>query len=85
MLPDIRRNGFSEGIGGLEIDTHSHAAPVFDASQQVIGAIAVAAPTARMTPAHSHLIRGELRKHALRLTQLLGGFPPESLLNEDAA
>ena len=85
LLPRIRAEGMAEGIGGFEDDTHSHALPVFDAAQQVIGAIAVAAPTARMTPEHQALIKRALRHHGLRLTRLLGGFPPDDFQREHAA
>ena len=85
LLPQIRAEGMAEGIGGFEDDTHSHAMPVFDATQQVIGAIAVAAPTARMTPDHQALIKRALRHHGLRLTRLLGGFPPDDFQREHAA
>lgn len=84
-LAPIRETGMAESIGGFEDDVHSHAMPVFDAAAQVIGAIAVAAPTARMTPEHQALIQRQLRRHGLRLTRLLGGFPPQSFQREDAA
>jgi DNA-binding IclR family transcriptional regulator len=82
-LAPIRKSGIAEGIGGFEDDVHSHAAPLFDAASQVIGAIAVAAPTARMTDPLQTLIRHELLHHALRLTRLLGGFPPPDFPRED--
>ena len=84
-LAPIRETGIAQSIGGFEDDVHSHGMPVFDASAQVIGAIAVAAPTARMTPEHQALIQRELRHHGLRLTRLLGGFPPQDFQREDAA
>ncbi|MCF3595193.1 IclR family transcriptional regulator [Rhodobacteraceae bacterium LMO-12] len=83
-LTPIRNSGMAQSIGGFEDDVHSHGMPVFDAAAQVIGAIAVAAPTARMTPGHKALIQRELRHHALRLTRLLGGFPPSDFPREAA-
>ncbi len=85
QLAAIRASGMSQNIGGFEDDVHSHAMPLFDASSSVIGAIAVAAPTARMTPEHQSLIRSELRHHAVRLTRLMGGFLPEGFIREEAA
>ena len=85
ILPDIRATGMAEGIGGFEDDTHSHAVPIFDSAQNVVGALAVAAPTARMTADHQTLIRRELRHHAIRLTRLLGGFLPDDFNLEEAA
>ena len=84
-LNPIRQSGLAESISGFEEDVHSHAMPVFDAASRVIGAVAVAAPTARMTPEHQALIRRALRHHAPHLTRLLGGFPPRDFRSEDAA
>jgi len=81
-LAPVKKTGMAQNIGGFEADVHSHAMPLFNASAQVIGAIAVAAPTARMTPEHQALIQRELRHHAIRLTRLLGGFLPEDFKPE---
>lgn len=78
-LDRIRETGIAEGIGGFEDDVHSHAMPVFDSAAQVIGAIAVAAPSSRMTPDHQTTIKHALRQHALRLTDLLGGLLPSGI------
>lgn len=75
-LTDIRKSGFAVSISGFEKDVHSHAAPVFNAASACIGAVAIAAPIARMTPSHETLIQTELLSHTTRLTRLLGGFPP---------
>lgn len=85
MLPAIRAEGMAQCVGGFEADVHSHAMPLFDAGQQVIGAIAVAAPTARMTPEHQSLIQGALRSHGIRLTRLMGGFLPDDFRRGEAA
>ncbi|PIE13640.1 MAG: IclR family transcriptional regulator [Rhodobacterales bacterium] len=84
-MADSRARGFSESIGGFEKDVHSHAAPLFDARQQVIGAMAVAAPTARMDDARKTNIRTELRRHAIRLTRAMGGFLPDGFERTDPA
>lgn len=76
VLDQVRRTGIAESVGGFEKDVHSHAMPLFDAQARVIGAMAVAAPVARMTPALKALIRRELRQHATGLTRALGGFLP---------
>lgn len=78
MLDAARASGIAEYVGGFEADVHSHAAPIFDARQQVIGAIAVAAPVARMDAGLTRTIRRAVKQHALTLTRLLGGFPPDS-------
>jgi DNA-binding IclR family transcriptional regulator len=77
LLDKVRRTGIAESVGGFEKDVHSHAMPLFDAASRVIGAMAVAAPVARMTPDLTALIRRALRHHALDMTRALGGFPPD--------
>lgn len=85
-LETIRRSGIAESVGGFEDDVHSHAMPVFDSESRVIGAIAVAAPTVRMTADHQARIISALRQHAPRFTRLSGGFLPDSFnLGKDAA
>jgi DNA-binding IclR family transcriptional regulator len=84
-LDPIRESGMAQNVGGFEADVHSHAVPLFDARGQAFGAIAVAAPTARMTADHQALIRRALRRHGLRLTRLLGGFPPHDFQHGEAA
>lgn len=75
-LDDVRNSGIAESVGGFEDDVHSHAAPVFGPDQRPLGALAVAAPEARVTPAQRQVIRTELRRSALDLTHRIGGFPP---------
>jgi DNA-binding IclR family transcriptional regulator len=75
-LAQTRQSGIAASVGGFEADVHSYACPIFDARQTVIGAIAVAAPTARMDAQKSLGIRQAVKRYAVELTQLLGGFPP---------
>lgn len=77
MFADTRTQGISTYVGGFEKDVHSHASPVFDAQKQVIGAVAVAAPSARMDAQKIALVRREVKRHALELTHVLGGFVPD--------
>lgn len=76
VLADIRVHGVAESVSGFEQDVHSHAAPIFDAHGAPLGAMAVAAPVARMTPDLRATIRARVHAAALRLTRALGGFPP---------
>lgn len=76
-LAPVRRAGLAESEGGFETDVHSHAMPLFDVHRHCIGAVAVAAPAARMTPALRETIRAALRREAPRLTAALGGVSPE--------
>lgn len=78
QLAQVRAQGLSETIGTFEADAHSHAAPIFDASAQPIGAISVAAPTNRVTPQTQPLIRQALALSAADLTRRLGGFVPDT-------
>lgn len=84
-LGPIRASGMAESIGSFEADVHSHAMPLFDAASRVTGAIAVAAPAARMTAEHRSLIRSALRRHALHLTRAMGGLPPDDMPEGDLA
>lgn len=76
-LKDVRACGIAESVSGHEMDVHSHACPIFDAGQVCYGAVAVAAPVARMTPELRARIRSEVARAALELTRLLGGFVPD--------
>ncbi len=85
LLPAIRTQGCAVSVGGFEEDVHSHAVPVFDAQSACIGAVAVAAPVARMTGALSERIRAGLMQKTRNLTRLLGGFPPAGFPLDQAA
>lgn len=76
QLERCRLQGFAVSVGGFEQDVHSYAAPFFDARAACIGAVAVAAPVARMDDALQSKIQREVLKSASRLTRLLGGLPP---------
>jgi len=78
MLARTRETGIAEYVGGFEKDVHSHACPIFDSNHCVTGAMAVAAPVSRMTDELIATIRREVKHHALELTRLLGGFPPDT-------
>ncbi|MBR9650778.1 IclR family transcriptional regulator [Thalassovita aquimarina] len=84
-LSAVRETGIAEYVGGFEEDVHSHAVPIFDATQSVIGAVAVAAPVARMNADLIATIRTEVKRCALDLTRLLGGFLPDGFNRENAA
>lgn len=85
LLPGIRRAGMAQVVGGFEADVHTHGMPLFDASQKVVGALSVAAPTARMDAALQALIQERLRHHAIRLTRLTGGFLPDGFIRSEPA
>ncbi len=78
-LAQIRATGMAEVVGGLESDVHSLAVPLFDATGGCIGALAVATPTARMTPALRATIAGALFCNARRLVAGWGGLLPDRM------
>nr|WP_090268422.1 IclR family transcriptional regulator [Thalassovita taeanensis] len=82
LLVKVRQTGIADYVGGFEEDVHSHAAPVFDAAQAVVGAVAVAAPVARMDADLIAHIRAEVKRHAQDLSRQLGGLPPDGF-NQD--
>lgn len=71
-----RVEGYAESIGGFQADVHSLAVPLFGPDGGCIGAVAVAAPMARMRPA---AVLGPLMQAALRITTQLGGLPPDDI------
>lgn len=84
-LEPVRRDGIAESVGGFEADVHSHAAPVFGPDQRPIGALAVAAPVARMNAALKSVIRAELSRSARDLTLRTGGLCPPGYPRDRAA
>jgi DNA-binding IclR family transcriptional regulator len=85
VLDEVRATGIAESVGGFEADVHSHAAPIFGADKYPIGALAVAAPVSRMTPAARQAIRAGLKRGARSLTQRTGGFCPPTYPQEETA
>ncbi|MBE1283879.1 MAG: helix-turn-helix domain-containing protein [Rhodobacteraceae bacterium] len=84
-LENIRSSGIAQSIGGFEAEVHSHAVPVFGPDRQPIGALAVAAPVSRMTSSLKQIIRTELHRQGLALTNRIGGIVPTSFPQEAAA
>ena len=78
LIADVRASGMAQSVGGYEAEVHSHAVPIFGPDRAVIGALAVAAPTSRMSEAQKQAIPEALRAAGLALTQRIGGVcPPE--------
>lgn len=75
-LQKVRADGIAESKSTYEAEVHSFAAPLFDASGQCVGALAVAAPSSRMTAALRDLIRIELTQSAAQIVALWGGTLP---------
>ena len=75
-LEQIRQTGLADTLGSFELEVHSHAVPIFGADHRAIGALAVAAPAARMPAAQQDIIRAALRRAGAALTHRIGGRPP---------
>lgn len=78
-LGRIRETGLAHSVGGFEADVHGVAVPLFNAASDCIGAVAVAAPVARMTDALRATIENELMQAAREIVELWGGFLPADL------
>ena len=83
-LDHIRKTGLSDTLGSFELEVHSHAVPIFGADRRAIGALAVAAPAARMSPEQQDTIRTALRRAGAALTHRIGGSPPTDLPQQAA-
>ncbi|MEZ5766820.1 MAG: helix-turn-helix domain-containing protein [Paracoccaceae bacterium] len=81
----VRRSGVAVSVGGFEVDVFSHAAPVFDNTARVVGAVAVAAPVTRMSDALAAQVKRAVIDSARHLTRLTGGFLPPGFPAPDPA
>jgi IclR family transcriptional regulator, acetate operon repressor len=79
QLAMIRTTGWSETHATFEADVRSVAVPLFDATGTCTGAIGIAAPAARVTPAlHAQMVSGLMRA-GREITALWGGQLPPAL------
>jgi DNA-binding IclR family transcriptional regulator len=86
-LDEVRRRGFAEVEGGFETDVTGLAVPLFGPRGDCLGAVAVAAPSSRVTPSLRSVILEALKNAGTEITTLWGGtLPPEiATLWRDAA
>ncbi|MCG7626955.1 IclR family transcriptional regulator [Epibacterium sp. MM17-32] len=78
LIAEVQATGMAQSVGGFEAEVHSHAVPIFGPDRAVMGALAVAAPTSRMTDNQRIAIPRALRAAGLALTERIGGAcPPE--------
>jgi DNA-binding IclR family transcriptional regulator len=75
-IQTARRKGYAETLSTFEKDVHSLAVPLFDATGQCTGALAVAAAAPRMTATLHATITRELALAGAEITHLWGGQPP---------
>ena len=78
-LAQIRSRGIAESSATYEAEVQSLAAPLFDATGQSVGALAVAAPSSRVSSALRDRIIAELTPHASEIVALWGGTLPNGL------
>lgn len=76
-LERIRATGIAYTDGSFEEDVMGIAAPYFGPSGKVCGSVASALPAVRGTPEHTAKIERNVKKAALKLTELRGGVYPE--------
>ena len=74
-----RAEGFAVSAQGFEAGVHGTAAPLFDETGLIAGAVAVAAPASRMTPDLGRTIRQGLTRAAHEISQGWGGQVPAGL------
>jgi len=79
-LPAIRARGYATADQAFEREVFGIAAPVFNRSGDVCGAVAVATPTSRMTGALEQRIASAARNAAMEVTKAWGGRPPRVLM-----
>jgi IclR family transcriptional regulator, acetate operon repressor len=75
-MKEARTLGYAMVERSFEGDVCGFAAPIFGPDQTAIGAIAVAAPSHRVTPELHALIAGSLLQMARDITSKLGNTPP---------
>ena len=76
QITEVQRCGIAQSVGGFEAEVHSHAVPIFGPDRAVLGALAVAAPTSRMSAAQRVAIPQALQAAGLALTHRIGGVCP---------
>lgn len=78
-LGQIRADGIAVSVQAFDVGVHSLAAPLFDDTGRVAGAVAVAAMATRMTAALDATIRTALIAAAETITESWGGTLPAPL------
>ena len=76
-VAEARRRGHGEADQSFEDDVHGIATPLFDAAGVATGAVAVATPSHRMSPALRDTIVAALAAASMELSRGLGGRAPD--------
>ncbi len=78
-IQNVMDTGFGLCDQGYECGVFGMATPLFDSTDKVAGAVAVASVTSRMDDVLSNLIKSELINAAREITRSWGGVIPEQL------
>lgn len=78
-VAEAQRSGFGISDQGYEEEVYGIAVPFFNAREAVIGTVAVACPTSRISPELSQLIKHELITAGREITRTRGCSIPERL------
>jgi IclR family transcriptional regulator, acetate operon repressor len=75
-LETVRRRGYATAVDELEQGLSAVAAPVHGAGGEVVAALSISGPTARLTRRRLERLARPLREEAGNVSQRLGGSPP---------
>ncbi|MCP4316082.1 MAG: IclR family transcriptional regulator [Hyphomicrobiales bacterium] len=78
-VAETAQSGFGISDQGYEEEVYGIAVPFFNARETVIGSVAIACPTSRMSPELSTLIKRELIVAGREITRTRGGTIPAKL------
>ncbi|MEL7465079.1 MAG: IclR family transcriptional regulator [Pseudomonadota bacterium] len=76
-LDAVRATGVAHTDGSFEEDVMGVAAPYFGPSGKVCGSVAIGFPAVRGTPDHMTAFEEDVKRAAMRLTGLRGGYYPD--------
>lgn len=79
LVAEAEKCGFGVSDQGYEEEVYGIAVPIFNAREAVIGSVAVACPTSRISPELSHMIKSELIVAGREITGTRGGRIPARL------
>lgn len=85
LLDVIRQQGYAETNGSFETGLHSFAAPIFNASADIMGAISITAPSERVNKHNEKKYSSAVIKAAAELSRQIGGIAPNKLTVDFAA
>ncbi|MFT4727308.1 MAG: DNA-binding IclR family transcriptional regulator [Granulosicoccus sp.] len=79
LLSEVRSTGFGHTEHGFELGVSGIAVPLFDSTNQVAGAVAIASVASRLNDDLIRLIKKELISAARKITKSWGGSVPVGL------